>query len=251
MCREKVLQRQKHSLPGFLTNSWNEALSPTFLCAMRSSQRHRIATTGRASSSSWMPLAVRTLSSASVSREVLDGVGADRVGVKSHFSSKLQFLPRTCPRRMREKRRIKRKKGKTKKNQENIGNKKNKQQNNAKMGEFLGPPSTPTPLRTSQVRHNKQFGGVGPQPNIVTYVFLGQVPGCTGSIRAPSCELWRSLANFGELWRTHNSVFTSASLTFTRVPAKVPHIHQSSGEGAFCICPEGPKIKKIRDFDRD
>ena len=30
-------------------------------------------------------------------------------------------------------------------------------------------------------------------------------------------------------------MFTRTSLTFTRVPAKVPHIHQSSGEGAFCM----------------
>ena len=66
--------------------------------------------------------------------------------------------------------------------------------------------------------------------------FVRQFPGCTGSMRAPSCELWRSLAKFGELWRTHNAIFTRTSVTFTtRVPAKVPHIHQSSSEGAFCI----------------
>ena len=46
------------------------------------------------------------------------------------------------------------------------------------------------------------------------------------------------------------SVLTSTSLTFTRVPAKVPHIHKSSGEGAFCIwvtfrmCPK----KRFRRF---
>ena len=45
----------------------------------------------------------------------------------------------------------------------------------------------------------------------------------------------RTLANLGELWRTHNTIFTTTSVTFTRVPAKVPHIHQSSGEGAFCM----------------
>ena len=51
-------------------------------------------------------------------------------------------------------------------------------------------------------------------------------------------------ANFGELWRTHNTIFTRTSVTFTRVPAKVPHLHQSSGEGAFCawvafrMCPK-------------
>ena len=64
---------------------------------------------------------------------------------------------------------------------------------------------------------------------------LRQVPGCTKSMCAPSCELWRTLMKFGELWRTHNNTFTRTSVTFTRVPAKVPRIHQSSGEGAFCI----------------
>ena len=56
---------------------------------------------------------------------------------------------------------------------------------------------------------------------------------------APSCEFWRSLANSDELWRTHNTIFMRTSLTFTRVLAEVPHIHQSSGEGAtaFRICP--------------
>ena len=52
---------------------------------------------------------------------------------------------------------------------------------------------------------------------------------------APSCEVWRSLAKLGDLWRTHNATFTRTSLTFTRVPTKVSHIHQSSGEGAFCV----------------
>ena len=65
--------------------------------------------------------------------------------------------------------------------------------------------------------------------------FLRQVLGCSRSMRSPSCELWRSLAKFGELWRAHNAFFTRTSLTFTRVPAKVPHIHQSSGEGAVCM----------------
>ena len=36
-------------------------------------------------------------------------------------------------------------------------------------------------------------------------------------------------AKLGELCRTHNATFTRTSLTLTRVPAKVPHIHQSSG----------------------
>ena len=29
-------------------------------------------------------------------------------------------------------------------------------------------------------------------------ILIRQVPGCAGSMRAPSCELWRSLANCGE-----------------------------------------------------
>ena len=45
----------------------------------------------------------------------------------------------------------------------------------------------------------------------------------------------RTLANFGELWRTHNVIFRISSLTFTRGPAKVAQVHQSSGEGAFCM----------------
>ena len=61
---------------------------------------------------------------------------------------------------------------------------------------------------------------------------ISQVPGCTGSMHAPSCELWQSPAKFGELWRTHNAYsrepprhlpeFPRRSLTFTRVPVKVP-----------------------------
>ena len=64
---------------------------------------------------------------------------------------------------------------------------------------------------------------------------IRQLPGRTRSMRAPSCELWRSLVKFAELWRTHNAIFMRNSLTFARVPVKVPHIHQSSGEGAFCM----------------
>ena len=57
----------------------------------------------------------------------------------------------------------------------------------------------------------------------------------------------RILANVGELWRTHNAMFTTTSLIFTRVPAKVSHVHQSSGAGAFCMsvalsmCAKWPK----------
>ena len=56
-------------------------------------------------------------------------------------------------------------------------------------------------------------------------ITLRQIPGYTGSMSAPSCELWR----------THNTIFVKTSLTFTRVPAKVLHLHQNSGEGAFCM----------------
>ena len=47
-----------------------------------------------------------------------------------------------------------------------------------------------------------------------------QVQRCTRSMRAPSRELWRSLAKLGVLWRMHNAIFTRTSVTFTRVPAK-------------------------------
>ena len=77
-----------------------------------------------------------------------------------------------------------------------------------------------------------------------------QVPGCNRR-PAPSCELWRSLAKFGELWRslakfgelwrTPNTIFTRTSLTFTRVPAKFPPIHLSSGEGFSKQLPVTPK----------
>ena len=49
---------------------------------------------------------------------------------------------------------------------------------------------------------------------------LRQIPGCTRSMCAFLYELWQ---------RTHNATFMR-----TWVLAKVPHIHQSSGEGAFC-----------------
>ena len=52
--------------------------------------------------------------------------------------------------------------------------------------------------------------------------------GQTRSEAALSHELWRSLAN-------PQTIFTRTSLPFTRVPAKLPHIHQSFGECAFCV----------------
>ena len=48
-------------------------------------------------------------------------------------------------------------------------------------------------------------------------------------------EFMRTLSKPGEVWRTHNTTFTSLSMTCTRVPVKVPHVHQSSGESAFCM----------------
>ena len=53
--------------------------------------------------------------------------------------------------------------------------------------------------------------------NCSVIYLIRHVPAYTGSMRAPSCKLWRSLTNFGE--------------PTSRVPAKVPDIHQSSGEG--------------------
>ena len=66
-----------------------------------------------------------------------------------------------------------------------------------------------------------KFAGKPSQQGISSGKFQGIV--YTGSMSAPSCELWRS----------HNAIFMRTSLTFTRVPVKVPHLHQSSGEGAF------------------
>ena len=67
--------------------------------------------------------------------------------------------------------------------------------------------------------------------NIFRSDIVREIPGYTGSMRA----FMRSMAKFGELWRTHNVIFRISSLTFTRVPAKVAQVHQSSGEGAFCM----------------
>ena len=59
----------------------------------------------------------------------------------------------------------------------------------------------------------------------------------------------RTLAQPGEDWRrTHNAIFTKTSLTFARVPAKV-YMHQSSGEGAFCIWDGGlQNVPKGMDY---
>ena len=84
------------------------------------------------------------------------------------------------------------------------------------------------PLRYYLERYFAIWGGI-------SHWATKEVARVTGSMRAPSCESWRSLAKFRELWRTHHAIFTRTSLTFTRLPAKVPHIHQSSGEGTFCM----------------
>ena len=53
------------------------------------------------------------------------------------------------------------------------------------------------------------------------------VPGYTRSMRAPSCEIVRSLAKFGELWRAHKAIFTTTD------------IHRSCGEGP----PHSPEFR--------
>ena len=89
-------------------------------------------------------------------------------------------------------------------------------------------------MRTKWFKHISRFK-LFARILFMCLLVVRQIPGYTGSMSAPSCELWRSLAKFGEVWRTHNTIFMRTSLAFTRVPAKVPHLHQSSGEGAFCI----------------
>ena len=78
-----------------------------------------------------------------------------------------------------------------------------------------------------------RFPAVLPPPPENRILLLKQVPGYTRSMRVSSCELWRSLAKFCELWRTHNAIFTRSSLapefrrrspTFTRVLVKVPSV---------------------------
>ena len=66
-------------------------------------------------------------------------------------------------------------------------------------------------------------------------MFVEQVTGGGGSICAPSCEVWRKQAKFGEAWRTWKPSILQKPLTFTRVLAKVPHLHQSSDEGGFSM----------------
>ena len=53
--------------------------------------------------------------------------------------------------------------------------------------------------------------------------------------RKHACTFMRTLAKPGEVWqtwRTHKAIFMRTFLTFTRVLAKVLHIHQTSVEGA-------------------
>ena len=70
-------------------------------------------------------------------------------------------------------------------------------------------------------------------------IALRQVPGCTRTMRAPSCELWRTLANFGEpitLYAEQPPEFRRRSPTFTKVPLKVRSVCGWSSECAGFAC---------------
>ena len=60
----------------------------------------------------------------------------------------------------------------------------------------------------------------------------------------------RTLAKPGELWRTHKPYAREPPRHSPEFRAKVPHIHHSSGEGAFCMrvafrtCPTFVNTKK-------
>ena len=61
----------------------------------------------------------------------------------------------------------------------------------------------------------------------------------------------RTLAKPGKAWRTLDATFMRTSLTFKRVPAKVPTFTKSSGEGAFCVwvafrmCPRKAELNTV------
>ena len=74
-----------------------------------------------------------------------------------------------------------------------------------------------------------------------------QVPGSTRSMRAPSCELSRSLAQFGEVWREppwHSSELQRKSPIFTGVPVKVPSVWGWPSEYAQPVV--GKSVRKSR-----
>ena len=80
---------------------------------------------------------------------------------------------------------------------------------------------------------------------------IGQVlGGPEGSRRAPSCEVWRSLAKIGET----NAKFTRISLTFIRVPAKVSAHWKSKQRRQYGRCVDadaGIQSSIDRDFLRE
>ena len=72
-----------------------------------------------------------------------------------------------------------------------------------------------------------------------------------------ACARLHCLAKPAEVWRSlvRNAIVARTPLTFTRVPAKVPRIHQSSGEGVLGMwavsgmsgmCPSGTQPKKSK-----
>ena len=58
-------------------------------------------------------------------------------------------------------------------------------------------------------------------------------PWSTRSTWVPSCEVWQRLVKLSEVWRACIAIFTGNLPFISRIPAKVPCIHQSSGESAF------------------
>ena len=80
-------------------------------------------------------------------REVLNGVGADGVGVKFPILYRKIAVVCSCPRRMRRK--AKKNKKEAKKNDENEEKRRQTTKNEIN-GKIPPTPSTPTPLRTSQ-----------------------------------------------------------------------------------------------------
>ena len=89
------------------------------------------------------------------------------------------------------------------------------------IGVFLGRQKT-TPPNLDLCPHHDP-----PPPNLPnTGRFQGVLEAC-----APSCELRLSLAKLGE----PTTLYYQNIPDIHQVPAKVPNIHQSSGEGAFCM----------------
>ena len=117
---------------------------------------------------------------------------------------------------------------------------------------FLHPFCSPLNLRVARLQNevggkkillNYEISYERCSQNFLNLYFVGPkkfgrfqgVPEARARLHANFGEAWRCLANTGELWPAHNTIFTKTSPTFTRVSAQAPHVHQSSGEGAFCI----------------